>query len=194
MDFSYIDKLLQDNHRLKAILLLRDPRGVLSSHINAKNFRLNRADAKSLAEDAEVLCSRMERDIKAAKSLLVLYPTRVKIIQYEDFDDPVRKLKKLYSFINMDAGRLPLKLVSKNHNVAQSSNDRFRDMFSYRTKLDWRTVQMLDSHCRNVILELGLVQYKDEKHLRNVSQSPIIDALPYSLEAHYQPQFGFLFR
>jgi len=180
LDFSYTETLLEDNPRLKALLLLRDPRGILNSHIYTDWFPVKRHNTRALAKDAEVLCSRMDRDIKTAKSLLSIYPNRVKIVQYEDFNDPVRKVQTLYSFLNM--GHFPLKSLSKKAGEMNSSRNKSRGMFSYRTKLDWVMVQMLDLHCRNVYRELGLVQYKDEKHLRNIAQSPIINTLPYSLE------------
>ena len=191
LDFSYIEKLLIGTPRLKAILLLRDPRGILSSQIHATWFlrHIKKPNTITLAKDVEVMCSRMDRDIRTAKVLLSLYPDRVKIVQYEDFDDPVRKLKLLYSFLNMDVGRLPLN-VSNKANETNSSSHKSRDLFSYRVKLDWWMVQMVDSHCKNVYRELGLVKYKNEKHLRNIAKSPIIKLLPYSLETGYSTELN----
>ena len=173
MDTANVKHLLQQHKRLKLIQIFRDPRGVLNSHV-----KTNTLVKLTLQENAECLCYRMEKDIVSAKNLANLFPERVKIVQYEDFDDPIKLGTKLYEYLNMeltDSAKLLLISPAKKYKWDGFHPDSFRYQFN------WTTIQSIDRICKNVHQLLGLRTFKNEDELHNDTISTVSRSLSFPL-------------
>ena len=119
----------------------------------------------------------MEKDIVSAKKLMKLFPNRVKILQYEDFEDPMRLGTKLYNLLNMELAE------SAKSTSLYPAKKRAQDGFrpdSFRYQLAWKTVQSIDKSCRKVIMLLGLRTFKEELHVESLNIVP--ESMPFPLD------------
>ena len=170
--------LLTEHKRLKLIKIFRDPRSILYSRQGTKWYYRSRNNF-TLQQDASTLCKRMEKDIVTVQKLQKLFPDRVKILQYEDFKDPLKLGIHLYRFLNMKVTQAAKILLTES-----SSNSTRRgfhpDYFRYH--LDWYTIQQIDRTCHNVLESLGLWIFKSKEELLNTSLDIVTGSRPYSLE------------
>ena len=124
----------------------------------------------------------MQRDIDVGKQLMKDFPDRVKLIQYEDFQDPVDRAGKLYRFLGMRYTDESVKqLVNEKINKHKKSvqhTDGFHP-FEYRKTFPWKYVKMANKYCSTVFKELGLVQFNSEADYKNESINVIQTALPF---------------
>ncbi|XP_045165955.2 carbohydrate sulfotransferase 1-like [Mercenaria mercenaria] len=192
IDLEGTASLLERNPRLKIVQLLRDPRAIMNSHLRTGWYGMNLKSHQQIEADSIVLCSRLRNDILAGKSLMKLYPDRVRLLQYEDFKNLDEKVQKLYKFLNME-------LISQQNNILQSlkednslhakmsstnvkyeRHDGFHP-FLFREQMDWVIAETVHKHCGDVLRELGLRQFKTEEEYRDLTQNVVIDKLPFEL-------------
>ena len=176
MDTANVKYLLRRHKKLKLIQLFRDPRGVLNSRVKTNAYYPNRF---TLLEDAERLCNQMEKDIVSAENLRKFFPERVKIVQYEDFDDPIKLGTKLYSFLNMELTE------SAKSVLISPSKKKTQDGFhpdSFRFYFNWTTITSIDRICEKVYLLLGLRPFKNEGELHDDTISIVSASLRFPLE------------
>ncbi|XP_053376682.1 carbohydrate sulfotransferase 1-like [Mercenaria mercenaria] len=192
IDLEGTSSLLERNPRLKIVQLLRDPRAIMNSHLQTGWYGMNLKSHQQIEADSIVLCSRLRNDILAGKSLMKLYPDRVRLLQYEDFKNLDEKGQKLYKFLNME-------LISQENNILQSlkkdnlqhsetpsTNEKYdrRDGFHpflFREQMDWNVTEIVHKHCTDVLRELGLRQFKTEAEYRDLTQNVVINKLPFEL-------------
>ena len=168
--------LLQEHKKLKLIQLFRDPRGIVNSRVNTNWYYPKKF---TILGDAKSLCNQMEKDIVSAKKLMKLFPNRVKILQYEDFDDPMRVGTKLYNFLNMELTE------SAKSTLLYPAKKRAQDGFhpdSFRYQLAWETVQSIDKICKKVIMLLGLRTFRNEGELHDESLNIVPKSLQFPLD------------
>ena len=174
------EMLLRENPRLKVIHLLRDPRGVLNSQIHTGWFPFTEKSQEAVRNNAIGLCSRMLHDIESGKRLIQLYPNRVKIIHYEDFNDTVELAEFLYSFFGMEFNEKYKKHATTSDTISATKKTDGYHQFSYRNSLSWPTVENIDSVCDDLYRESGYRRFDTEDDLRNSNVSAIQTRLAFS--------------
>ena len=97
----------------------------------------------------------MEHDIDSAERLSTLFPDRVKILQYEDFNDPYRLAVTLYNFLNMEMTS-DAETMLKNLLKADGNGKKGFHPDSYRQSLPWNTTQSTNKACLSVFNKLSL--------------------------------------
>ncbi|WAR31661.1 hypothetical protein MAR_034203 [Mya arenaria] len=183
MDLETLAGLLHTNPRLKIVLLLRDPRGSMNSHLTTTWYKGFLDTDEHVNDDALVLCSRLLNDIKTGKRLQLLHPDRMIIIQYEDIDTE-NKMEALSKLVDLDKlGENTFKLVTREDHVG-TANSGFHP-FNFRQQLNWTVNVMMNRHCADVYKELGLRQFDREEDLRDETIPVVINKLPFSV--HMQP-------
>ena len=170
--------LLTEHKRLKLIQIFRDPRSILYSRQGTSWYYGSRNNF-TLPEDVLTLCKRMEKDIVGVQKLKKLFPDRVKILQYEDFKNPLKLGIHLYRFLNMKLTKAAKSLLTES-----SSNNTRRGFHpdSFRYHLEWKTIQQIDRTCYNVLKSLGLWIFKSKEELLNTSLDIVSGSRPYSFE------------
>ena len=182
MTFDNLELLLQKNQRLKIIELLRDPRAIINSHVNTGWFGFDPYDPGFIIQDAGVTCQRMMHDLRMGKLLQHKYPGRIKFIQYEDVGDiKNEKVKKLYTFLGMEYTMNEEKLIRKLEKPNRHADKKGFHPYNYRKTLSWEIIKVVDKQCSEVLEELGYHVYRNEEHLRDLSQPAAVSPLPYSL-------------
>ena len=175
MDTTNVEYLLRQHKNLKLIQIFRDPRGTVNSrHLCGWYY-----GRFTIPQDAEVLCHRIDNDLTSAERLMRLFPGRVKILQYENFDDPFKVATSLYAFLNMGLEELTLKTLSPSRLISSSGNRFHPD--SYRQSMSWSTIQTVQRSCHKVIERLGLRIFKNEAEFRNKTLDIVQGSLPYAL-------------
>ena len=174
------EKLLRYNSRLKVIQLIRDPRGILNSQIHTGWFPFSDKNLKKLRNNAVTMCSRMLHDIEAGKRLMQLFPNRVQIIHYEDFNDTIQLAEYLYNFLGMEFSEKYRKHANTTDTNTKTRETDGYHQFSYRNTLSWATVHIIDSVCQNLYRETGYRGFDSEEDLRNANVSAIQTRLTFS--------------
>ena len=126
------------------------------------------------------MCSRILHDIEAGMRLMQLFPNRVQIIHYEDFNDTIQLAKYLYNFLGMEFSEKYRKHANTTDtNTTTRETDGYHQ-FSYRNTLSWATVQIIDSVCQDLYRETGYRVFNSEDDLRNANVSAIQTRLTFS--------------
>ena len=181
MDLSFSEMLLRDNPNLKVVHLFRDPRAVINSHMTTPWFPIKDGSKNPIEDDIKIMCKRMRYDIESAIYLVDKYPDRVTVVQYEDYiENTVDKMRSLYTFLGMKFSSEYEAFVNKISQIKADSNNKVI-AFSYRTKMPWDTVQMVDTYCKDVIHSLGLKTFPSKEHLNSTMFDPITTSLPFAL-------------
>ena len=188
MDLNLSETLLKDNPNLKVVHLFRDPRATIYSHFTATWFQRKNGSKERVEDIVKVVCKRMRADIEAGIKLMNKYQARVAIVQYEDFIvDTVAKMRTLYKFLGMKYTREVEQFVNNTRvNRLDINHDRSVP-FSYRTKLSWVIVKMIDMYCNDVIHALGLKTYPTKELYLNITMyRPRVNSLPFALLSRHR--------
>ena len=160
MDMSSVEELLKQDHEIKVIYLIRDPRGIILSTMNTLLMAKN--SLGSINNEAYGLCKKMESDYKTYKDLIRLYPERIRLVRYEDISENlVIASHLLYEFI----GVIPSIEVDQHLNSISSSKENggnysqerqnsSETASAWRHKLSQDHREMVESVCEKV-LQLG---------------------------------------
>ena len=184
MSLDLMETFLNGSSNMKIIHLFRDPRAMLNSHFQTAWSPVRNGGETKIASAARALCDRISRDIEAGEKLQKTFPNRFRMIQYEDFDDPLTKINRLYKFLGMSQANETQRFISQPDaglTSGSDSNARGNHPFKYRTTLKWATVKLIDQHCGAVYEKLGYTKYPNERSYRNLNISGIRTELPYRL-------------
>ena len=153
-----IIKYLEMNHDVKVIWFVRDPRGILNSRIRAD--LLTQVSRKNAGLEAELLCKRMEADIKSFDSLSKQHSNRILTVRYEDIVTlPKETVKSVYSFLGLELTDNIKQWLE--HTMKAESDDK--GLFgtqrvngnvtanSWRTQLKSQQIEWVSSRCKDVL-------------------------------------------
>lgn len=171
MTLDNLVPVLQTNRRLKIIHLLRDPRGILNSHLDDGSVFTNNQRYRHIRARIQVLCERLQWDIKAGQELMKMFSDRFKIIHYESFGNLTGVASDLYKFLGMSHTSEQQTMLEF---LAKPTKTRGFHPFNYRTRLPWDIVNMFETECSEVLDQLGYARYESEIHLRNLSRPGVV--------------------
>lgn len=93
LKMEHIGFLMDQYKSLKVLLLMRDPRSILSSRLSN-----SWCGKKPDCENVSVLCQEMDQDLIHAQKYSQMYPKRVQIVKYEDINqDPFEYILHLFN-------------------------------------------------------------------------------------------------
>ncbi|XP_045192762.2 carbohydrate sulfotransferase 1-like [Mercenaria mercenaria] len=167
-----LEYVLEHRPNLKAIHLIRDPRAIINSRITTKWYNLNVSE-QTIKSDAHELCSRVKYDLIQGEKLKQKYPQRFSFIMYEDLQTDLKtKTEMLYSYFGIGKSDVKSKaennteILQEEHKVNRTHGDYTN---WWRFQLSFRTLNVVDSVCGNVLSFLGYKIFLNESELRNVS-------------------------
>ena len=181
MSLDLMEIFLNESSNMKVVHLFRDPRAILNSHFQTSWSPLRRGNAEQITKAARALCNRILRDIEAGILLQKAFPTRFKIIQYEDFDDPWSKITKLYKFLGMTQTKETQRFIVQPGASGSGGSSRGNHPFKYRTMMKWPTIKVIDQACGEVYDKLGYTRYQNERSYMDLNISGIQQDIPYRL-------------
>ncbi|XP_064613360.1 uncharacterized protein LOC135477136 [Liolophura sinensis] len=166
---SDLKPLLVKYPELKVIHLVRDPRGILHSRIEIKEYyRLNPLVT------AEEICGNMKRDSETFKQFRVFFPGRVFQLRYEDFSsEPLLYTEQIFKFLNLSVpARTKAWVVENTHRQTNgafdtSRNDSLKTAYRWRHLIPMQTVEAMIGPCKTAYDELLYVDKMSERELRD---------------------------
>ncbi|KAL4216845.1 hypothetical protein ACF0H5_024565 [Mactra antiquata] len=174
--------LLPKLPNLTIIHLFRDPRGIINSHIGTHWFPLRAESEEKVKYDIIANCNRLQGDIMFAESLVRKFPNRVKLVQYEDIDSDVEKVKLLYNFTGMELPRNERSEIYSIFRTSKNRTDFLSGPFKYRETLSFKYIEIFNQHCAFVIDKLGFKLFKTEEELHDPNINPMKNGiLPFAL-------------
>lgn len=172
LSLYHTEKLLRTMPDLKVVHLFRDPRAVIHSHSGRKWSPIKESSLTSIARGAQAVCCRIVRDIQHGQTLVEQYPDRFKIIQYEDFENPLATIRILYNFLGMSFDEEVLQYIDGSEETGSSNSDG-NHPFQYRYSMQWKTIKVINQYCEQAFDMLGYRTFKSESEFRNMSLSAV---------------------
>ncbi|KAF5275889.1 hypothetical protein FQR65_LT04128 [Abscondita terminalis] len=162
------EDLLKDKSlNVRVLLLVRDPRGTLQSRKH-RNWCPGIPDC----DQPNILCADMVSDYKAAVKLKKRYPSRFRVMRYEDMSvDPYKHVQELFDFFQLYF-HSSVKAFLDSHTKLNSGgpSSTFRNSkcapFHWRTDLNFSEVQYIEENCDQAMKLWGYVKAFNETNLR----------------------------
>ena len=154
---------------LKAVVLVRDPRGVIHSRRRFLQWCNTPACANTT-----VVCDHMSRDLSAARALVKRYPERVILVRYEDLiQDPYHTVDRLFGTLGLPRTQYTENFLSSHMGFFRNGtpttwngNTFVKEGFStvrksnqkgdrWRREMDMYHIKKIQSKCWGTINDLG---------------------------------------
>lgn len=160
MRLKLAEALLEDKGlNVKVILLVRDPRGTMQSRRH-RDWCPGAPDC----DQSSYLCADLVADYSAAIRLKKLYPSRFRVIRYEDLSlNPYQMTKDLFTFIGLSL-HPKVKFFLDSHTTMNIGgvSSTFRDSknapFHWKNELNYTEVQQIENNCREAMKLWGYVR------------------------------------
>ena len=159
LQMDSLEPLFQTFSGLKVIHLIRDPRGMLESRL-----RLGFAKVEELCVLAREICSRYKRDLDTAKTLMQLYPNRIKIVAYENIaTNPLEMSRDIYSFLSLTLTSNIEEWIKHATSLGSKHNGNYKTVrpnstqvaYGWKERLTIENIQIIDRECNYLYQELG---------------------------------------
>lgn len=164
---------------VKAVLLVRDPRGTMASRRT-----LSWCDTEDCRSPV-ALCKDMVSDFYAAKILVKRYPTQFKVIRYEDLSlNPYNTTDDILKFYGLPFHRRVKEFLDSHTrknigNLMSTFRDSKRTAFRWMHKLSFSDIQRIQTNCAEAMSLWGYGFVDDEQSLKNDTFNTLI---PFSLD------------
>lgn len=183
-------RLLIEDPRLdlRIIHLVRDPRAILASRINAfpSEFTAwkiwNDTDRRPHSVDLTQitsLCQDMEASVNTGLTKPAWLHGRYLLVRYEDLAlNPEDKAKEIYKFLDLNIDNKVLEWISQNTNDTtftrfkySTKRDSKTTLASWRLHMDFNIIKTVQNLCINTLNLLGYKLVQSEVELRNITKS-----------------------
>ncbi|CAG9137435.1 unnamed protein product [Plutella xylostella] len=174
---KYNEKILQDKDfsKLKAVLLVRDPRAVLRSR-----RPLPWCGPYRDCWDPALVCRAMVSDHRALVSLQDKFPNRLIAIRFEDLAlNPTGETKRLFHFLDRPLGPTIQEFLRAHTNSSRdlSTYSTFRVSgevpFKWKEDLDYEYVSQIQDSCAEALELWGYRRARSLQHLRSSDFMPL---------------------
>ncbi|XP_068229173.1 carbohydrate sulfotransferase 3-like [Palaemon carinicauda] len=160
--------LEDDDLDLQIIYLARDPRAVLNSR-STETWCMHKT-----CRDPMTVCSLFKDDLQEAKKMMLKFPRKFKLIQYEKVSgDLLKSLENIMSFVGLKVSDRQLEIISRtkrNPNAPHTTRKDSKEQLNrWRLKADFNQVLMYQRECQKPISELGLRIFNSKMELLNLS-------------------------
>ncbi|XP_046426414.1 carbohydrate sulfotransferase 5-like isoform X2 [Neodiprion fabricii] len=166
MRLRIAQELLADEKlAVRMVLLVRDPRGILQSRKH-RDFCPPSPDCS----DPALTCADLVSDYKVAVELLKKYPTRFKVIRYEDLSlDPYKYVEELYKFYGLFFHPETKKFLDTHTKASKGGvSSTFRDSaaapFHWKKELEFGEVEEIQESCATAMKCWGYVPAMNATH------------------------------
>ncbi|CAG9110438.1 hypothetical protein JYU34_010986 [Plutella xylostella] len=171
-----IEDILQDKElsNLKAVLLVRDPRGAMQSRQH-REWCLPAPDCWS----PELMCADMISDYVALTRLQKKFPNRVTVVRYEDFSlNVTSETRRLLSFLGLSMSTALEEFLQTHTNkegVGVSSTFRVSHEvpFKWRNVLKYEYVSQIQDVCSEAMELWGYRPAHNRSHMQSEHFVPI---------------------
>ncbi|KAK3106687.1 hypothetical protein FSP39_025222 [Pinctada imbricata] len=171
LSMEFLSRMLPVYSHLKIILLLRDPRGVMTSRRKGSFF--NETEIRQIANNT---CMRMYNDIIWAMQLQLYYPERVKIVLYDSIaEQPFKAMENLYKFTGLTLTNKIREYVFNITAAGHKSNGYYKTVrknstvtaHAWRDIISWKMAKAIDQSCSLLYDTIGLIPFSFRKQLRD---------------------------
>lgn len=181
ISLSNIESFLHTRPNMKVVHLFRDPRAIINSHLRTAWSQVRKNSLDSIDAAARSICTRIEDDVKHAMVLSKNFPERFLILQYEDFNKPLQKIRKLLDFLGMEFTKEVLQFIDSDNKTSSVENRPGNHPFMYREQLGWEAMKVINRHCIKVFHQLGYTIFQSEDTFRDLSIPAVNSPLPFAL-------------
>lgn len=186
MSANVSEALLSDPQlNVKAVLLVRDPRGTMASRKTLD--WCDTYDCKSPI----ALCNDMVSDFKAAKILMKKYPTQFNVIRYEDLSlNPYNMTDDILKFYGLPFHQQVKNFLDSHTResigpLMSTFRDSKRTAFRWMQKLSFSEIQRIQSNCAEAMSLWGYGFVNDKKSLTNETFNTL---MPFSLDTESEQE------
>ncbi|XP_042873361.1 carbohydrate sulfotransferase 6-like [Penaeus japonicus] len=160
--------LRDDDLDVQVIYLVRDPRAVLSS-------RSTKPWCQMSCRDPETICSLLEEDLKQASLLSKEYPTRFKMVLYDEVcDDGSTALLDVMAFLGLPVTEKQERLLPSRRDLSEAEGNVSRAEV-WRVKASFgQIVQPIQRLCHSSLERLGLRVFASKEELRDLSRPVLL--------------------
>lgn len=159
---------------IQIVLLIRDPRGIISSR--------NREEwCGTECRNTTGLCQDLVSDFKAARYLTKKYPTRFKIVRYEDLTlDVFKVVEQILLFYGLPFHVDVIRYLDTHTNGKRTVDTQFltRDTknaaFSWRQRLTFAEIERVQSECSEALDSWGYQKISSEDELKSDTFHPLL--------------------
>ncbi|XP_046596053.1 carbohydrate sulfotransferase 5-like isoform X1 [Neodiprion lecontei] len=157
--------LAEEKLAVRIVLLVRDPRGTFQSR---KHHYWCQPHPD--CSDPALTCADLISDYKVAVELLKKYPTRFKVIRYEDLSlDPYKHVEELYKFYGLDLHPSTKQFLDSHTKVKKGNTmSTFRNSaatpFHWKTELTFEEVEEVQQSCATAMKYWGYVPAMNATH------------------------------
>lgn len=175
LSMELMPRLLKKFPGLKIVHLLRDPRGIIDSRRRG-GFLRNTGKAQS----SKSLCTLIRKNVQYSKTLQKRFPNSITTVLYEDIaKNPMDLSNKLYRDLDLEYSD-NFKEWIFNHTSAGSPNNSYygtvrsnssKTSQSWRKRLSFKDVKIIEDECGDVIDLLGFRKVIDVEDQKNIDQT-----------------------
>ncbi|XP_042873360.1 carbohydrate sulfotransferase 2-like [Penaeus japonicus] len=160
--------LRDDDLDVQVIYLVRDPRAVLSS-------RSTKPWCQMSCRDPETICSLLEEDLKQASLLSKEYPTRFKMVLYDEVcDDGSIALLDVMAFLGLPVTAKQERLLPSRRDLSEAEGNVSRaEVWRVKTSFG-QIVQPIQRFCHSSLEKLGLRVFASNEELRDLSRPVLL--------------------
>ena len=158
----------------------RDPRAVLfSTANNFKHLHWTWTDRNQTDFKSAEYCSALASDVIAFREFAAVYPSRVKVIRYEDGAmNPRAYTDHIYQFLQLNISQEVLNKVknmtshdelrkNKNVNFSVYRKDPVESMNKWRRTIGFEFASIVDKNCKHLYEMFGYREVVSEDHLQS---------------------------
>ncbi|XP_068202428.1 carbohydrate sulfotransferase 4-like isoform X1 [Palaemon carinicauda] len=191
MDFIFQMMKFYGN-KFKVIVVLRDPRSILSNRRHHNMVRLK--STEDFKQHASKLCKTMGGDILYAEQIKKLMPRSILILRYEHFIlHPMKMLSYLYKFLGLEVPRERVQEVLNVLGLQVPEEQRLQMTKDWQLELTLQESRAIDYGCKFYYQKLGYFPVPSkvaayDKYFITLDQMDNIDRDEYiSLLEDYNP-------
>ncbi|XP_033837791.1 carbohydrate sulfotransferase 1-like [Periophthalmus magnuspinnatus] len=187
-----VRSLLEDPRlNIKVIQLVRDPRGIINSRIEAfpgwykpwYSWKTSgqRPPSLHVTPPFTTTCEELHSSVSTALSRPEWLKGRYMLVRYEDLArNPLQKTKEIYNFVGLTMTPSVERWVSantkgankeQNNNVYSTTRDSVANVENWRLKLPFEMVQHVQAECQDMLSIMGYRQVNSAQELKNMNIS-----------------------
>ncbi|XP_078485025.1 carbohydrate sulfotransferase 1-like [Ciona intestinalis] len=166
---------------IRIVHLVRDPRAILSSRMKLTEDQTNN---ETLKAEATALCHRLRKNVQFSNSFWKSQNGEYMRVRHEDITtNPMQAVQEIYRFVDEPVPHNIQDWVNNSMTAEENIKKTTVSAFStvrkpsdvlnkWRRTLNFRTVQLIQAECLDVLQDLGYLTVKNEKE-QNDETSPL---------------------
>lgn len=150
LSLRFLPLLMSEIPDLKILFVVRDPRGIMNSRIKTDWFPIMNNDTKTVTNNIESLCFKMNEDVKMIDKFKGDFPGRLKDLRLEDIVlNPKKTFQDIFDFINLKMTGVYIKKIK---NIF---GERPTFLSKWNTTLNQTYIKLTEDNCQYMFKTLN---------------------------------------